>query len=197
MLKGIQQQSLFPQLINGDVENRKFIDSCNQLDSSIVISARDGRLPYQGYTLLHMAAALGCSGAVTHLIGLGHIIDCIDTSVSRVTPLMLAIKENQIETTDILVKAGASLYQADIRGESSLHYGARRGMIICKVLLSSREMGAIDYRLLLGTKNIKLKLPEEVAVSPFIANMFKSIRETGSFEPLKRMHKKHRKKHDE
>jgi ankyrin repeat protein len=181
---------LFLKLSPADTSSTKFIEFCKGMDSATVIASRDSRPGYEGCTLLHEACRYGCMNAVVYLIGIGHLIDCIDTSVAGVTPLMEAIQENQLEVVEFLMRSGVSLFQVDVRGENAMHYGARVGSRMCKLLLSHPEVAPSDYRVLLSTKNIKLALPEDVAANSFIKTMFQSIRETGSFEPPKRANTK-------
>lgn len=175
MLKAVQQQSLFNSLSPSQPDGRKFIEVCSALDATIVVSSRDTRAGYEGNTLLHESARIGCPEAVLHLIEIGHTVDCIDTSLSKITPLLVAIQANKLEVVEILMRSGASLFHIDIRGDNALHYGARIGSRMCKLLLRHPELSPFDYRSLLATENIKLQLPVELAVNPFIEKLFTSM----------------------
>lgn len=173
-----QQQALFSQLNLLDEESRGFIEACNQLEAQVIIIARDTRPGFEGNTLLHEACRLGCPEAVVHLIELGHIVDCIDTCATKVTPLLAAIEAGNIDIVEILMRSGASLYAQDIRGDNAMHYGARSGSRMCIRLLKHPEMTAVDYRSLLATENVKLMIPAEYAANPYIEQLFTSMSNT-------------------
>lgn len=180
MLRGVQQQSLFPHLSAWGNTGRAFIDACNELDAEIVISARDTRPGTEGNTLLHEAARNGCNEAALHLIEIGHIIDCIDSCVAKVTPLFIAISTGNIEMVEILMRAGASLYHTDIRGDNAFHYAAKVGSRMCKTLFRHPDLSAADYRALLSTRNIKLLRPVEMATNSYIEKLFYSVQGNGA-----------------
>lgn len=182
MLKRAQQNALFLLLDSQEDKFKKFVHSCNELDSETVISSRDSREGFVGCTLLHEACRFGNLDAVVFLIGLGHIVDCIDTSVSGVTPLMEAISANNVDIVEFLIKNGASLSFQDFRGENAFHYAARIGTIMCLVLLQSQDVSSADIRNTLMSKNVKLRLPESLAINSFVADMLRQYRETGIFE---------------
>ena len=175
MLKAVQQQSLFRAVGPDDVDGRKFIEACKELDSEIVTTARDTTPGSEGNTLLHSTAQAGCAEAVLHLIEIGHTVDCIDTCVSRITPLMIAVKAGHLEVAELLMRSGASLYHTDIRGDNALHYGARSGSRMCKLLLKHPELSSYDYRTLLATENVKLLLPIDYSANPFIEKLLSSM----------------------
>lgn len=190
MLKRAQQNALFLLIDSPEDKFKKFVYACNELDSETVVSSRDSRDGFAGCTLLHEACKFGNFDAVVFLIGLGHIIDCIDTSVSGVTPLMEAIMINNIEIVEFLIKNGASLSCRDFRGENAFHYAARVGTRICLALLQNQEVSSADVKHILMSKNVKLRLPESLAVNPFVGDMLRQFRETGRFEQPIRTNKK-------
>lgn len=175
MLRRSQQQALFSHLNLSGTDARQFIEACNELDSQVVITARDTSPGNEGNTLLHEAARVGSAEAVLHLIETGHIVDCIDTASTQVTPLLVAIESSNLEIVEILMRSGASLYHTDIRGDNALHYGAKIGSRMCKLLMRHPELTAFDYRSLLATENVKLTLPVEYAANSYIEQLFTSM----------------------
>jgi hypothetical protein len=189
-LKTAQQQSLFTLLRPSDRVSAAFIEACDKVPRDVVITARDTRPGYEGKTLLHEAARLGCLAAVNLLIQIGHEIDCIDTCVHKVTPFMEAVRANHLEVADALQMAGASVHTIDLRGENVFHYAARTGVRICKLLVLNQELKMNDLRTALSARSVKRALPEDLAANPYIANMLRSFRETGDFVPPVRQNKR-------
>jgi hypothetical protein len=189
-LKTSQQQSLFTLLRPSDRVSAAFIEACDKVPKDVVITARDTRPGYEGNTLLHEAARLGCLAAVNLLIQMGHEIDCIDTCVHKVTPFMEAVRANNLEVADALQMAGANVLASDVRGENVFHYAARTGVRICKLLVLNQELKMNDLRTALSARSVKRALPEDLAANPYIANMLRSFRETGDFVPPVRQNKR-------
>jgi hypothetical protein len=180
MLRSVQQRTLFSHISAADPEGFGFIEACDELESEVVINARDSRPGTECNTLLHEAARTGCGSVVLHLIDLGHIVDCIDTCVSKVTPLLVAIKAGNLDAVEIIMRAGASLYHTDVRGDNALHYGARGGSRMCKLLLRHPDLTSADYHTLLSTQNIKLCLPVDMAANEYIEKLFYSMQGHGA-----------------
>lgn len=189
-LKTSQQQSLFTLLRPSDRVSAAFVEACDKVPREVIITARDTRQGYEGNTLLHEAARLGCLAAVNVLIQMGHEIDCIDTCVHKVTPLMEAVRANNLEVADALQMAGANILTTDIRGENALHYAARAGIRICKLLILNQELKMNDLRAALNARSVKRALPEDLAASAPIATMLRSYRETGDYVPPTRQNQK-------
>jgi hypothetical protein len=89
-----QRRDLFTILENDDKKSAVFIQTCQVYGTSVVISARDSRVGYEGRTLLHCAASLGLLAAVSYLLQIGHVVDCYDSSTTMRTPLFEAITAN-------------------------------------------------------------------------------------------------------
>ncbi len=152
------EETLLHQAVREDAEVSLF----RQLLASCEVNATDSQ---QKQTALHLAAGLGrkelavllikqgranveaqdemgfrplhfairSPAIVTTLIALG--VDIGATTVTGMTPLHLAVIENQMATVKILVKAGAKVGNAlDIYGHTPLDYAA---------LMSDHEMRAL------------------------------------------------------
>jgi hypothetical protein len=188
MLRIAQQSALFLLLNAGDPESQKFIKACEELDPETVISSRDHRPGFFGCTLLHIASRYGLQRAAIYLIGLGHDIDVIDSSVSGATPLMEAVVAGQLEMVALLQNSGASITFLDFRGENVFHHAARKGFTVCKTLLGYRDISMSDVHQALRTRNTKKMLPEQLEVNPSIADLLKQYRETGQYiRPQRKM----------
>jgi ankyrin repeat protein len=61
------------------------------------------------------------------LASLGHPVNVIDSSTTKVTPLAEAITFNHLDIAVSLTKLGADISYQDIRGENALHHCARLG----------------------------------------------------------------------
>lgn len=148
---------------------QKFYKQCenNPADYNYTI-IRDNRPGYEGWTLLHHAAVLGNTNVCAYLIDKGHAIDVTDTCVNLVTPLMMAIYHNNIETACKLVEFGASLDKKDIRGENGLHYAARVTGIMIKRLIKAGKLNREEINRLTSETNVRRKLPEDIAVSEIV-----------------------------
>jgi ankyrin repeat protein len=182
-LKRAQQHQLFIDLGAEDSENSPFIQLSSRLEKKLVINARDNRDEYGGLTLLHEAARLGKICAVKHLIILGHEVDCIDSSVSGVTPLMEAVTSNHIDIAILLLKSGANIAFQDCKGENAIHYGARVGTRIIAALLSHSEMSKDELQGIVCSRNVKLQFPEDIALTPTIREYIVYIRIHGQLPP--------------
>lgn len=114
----------------------------------------------------------------------GCSIDALDTSARRVTPLMEAICENNLDVATLLVSLGASITHQDARDENALHYAARVGGRMIRAI--SKDADTEKLRQAVCTTNIKLRFPEDVATTPLARELLTSLRERGSLPPVKR-----------
>lgn len=180
------QKELFIVLGSDDKRQEEFIKKCQESDTGIIVSARDNRSGYEGRTLLHSAAKLGCVAAVKYLISIGHEIDPIDSSVSMVTPLQEAVLSNQLKIACILIEAGANIFHLDIRNENSLHYAARVGSRMVIGLFKTSKVSKVQIQELLTTANVKNRFPEDLAHSELTREVLHNFRTFGKHQPVNR-----------
>lgn len=174
-----QQHSLFLSLDKNDPTCKNFLLACESLEKDQIIEARDMRTETAGLTLLHEAARLGSIVAIQHLLSIGHDINLIDTSVSRITPLFEAIASNHIEAVGLLIRYGASLSVQDIRGENAFHYAARSGARMVKCLVKYCNLSKEVIQHLVSVTNVKLKFPEDVAANALTKEILINLRTKG------------------
>ena len=126
ILKG-HRETLFFYLEQANVSGFKTLAAqiIQSYGADVLLQTHDGRSGFEGKTLLHQASSLGNNEVVRYLISLGHPIDIIDSSSSKVTPLMDAIGQDLISTCVLLVESGARLELQDINNENAFHYAAR------------------------------------------------------------------------
>lgn len=173
------QQNLLLALQPDNPKCKSFLEQCNNLDRGIILSTRDRRMEYHNLTLLHMAARMGLTKAIEHLLSLGQEIDVIDTSMSLRTPLFDAIAANQEDAVYMLIKFGAQLGHQDINGENAFHYAAKVGARMLKVLYSNCDLSKADIQRLLSVTNIKLQFPEDRAVNSVTKEVLVELRQSG------------------
>lgn len=136
-------------------------------------------MEFHNLTLLHMAARMGLTKAIEHLLSLGQEIDIIDTSVSKRTPLFEAILAGQEDAVYILIKYGAQIGHQDVNGENAFHYAAKVGARMLKVLYSNCDQSKADIQRLLSVTNIKLQFPEDRAVNSITKEILVDLRQYG------------------
>ncbi len=162
-------------------------EKCNDIPKETLIRLRDKRFGNEGRTLLHNAARCGSLSTVLFLIRLGHEIEPIDSSLSKITPLMDAISNQFIEIAIVLVEYGAQLTTQDINGENALHYVARTGCSrLVKWLIKAANLSKAQIQEVASTSNIKLKFPEDLASNSLTREVLVSLRETGMYVPAAR-----------
>lgn len=155
---------------------------CEEVPSETLIKLRDKRIGNEGRTLLHNAARSGSLAAVIYLIRLGHEVEPVDSSLSKITPLMEAITYQNIEIAIVLVESGARLEKADINGENAFHYAARCGSArIIKWLSKASALANYELKEIASSTNIKLKFPEDLASNVMVKDLLVSLRDQGSF----------------
>ncbi|MBA3954338.1 ankyrin repeat domain-containing protein [Candidatus Dependentiae bacterium] len=86
----------------------------------------DDRLPFTGDTPLHLAAQTGDSNMLSALLQLGFKPNVLNRYF--VTPLEIAVRNNQAEAVDILLAAGASpcFYPELKQGKDALQYAQQQ-----------------------------------------------------------------------
>lgn len=183
--KRAEQHQLFLDLQEEDGEDSIFIQRCLMLDKKFVINCRDSRDEYGYLTLLHESAMNNKICALKYLLSIGHEIDPIDSSVNRVTPLMEAVKSNNVQITAVLIKNGANLTLQDIRGDNVLHYAARVGTRIIRAIISNCDMSKDMIQSIVCTTNVKLKFPEDLAINESSKEYILYLRENGVLPPYK------------
>jgi hypothetical protein len=155
------------------------------IDPQALISLRDVRVGNEGRTLLHNAARKGSLSVVLSLIRSEHKVDVYDSCVSRITPLMDAIMNLQVEVAIVLIEAGAELSTEDVNGENALHYCARSGN--CRLLrniISASGYSRFQIMQVASKKSIKKLLPEDVAKSSMAKEILIGLREEGHHAPV-------------
>ena len=80
------------------------------------------------YGFLHYAAAIGNLGLVKALLARGVPID-IRTGERRITPLLIAAREGNLEAVRELINQGANVYAQDAGDAGALHHAARSGQL--------------------------------------------------------------------
>lgn len=159
-----------------------FQEKCNEIAPQKLIALRDKRLGNEGRTLLHNAARKGSLPAVLHLVRAGHPVELIDSSVSRITPMMNAIQYDNIDIAVILLEAGASLLATDTNGENALHYVARSGSFrMLKALIAAAGFTAQQNRDCVSQLNAKRKFPEDLARNPRMVALLRHLRTHGQY----------------
>lgn len=127
----------------------------------------------------------GCNEIVSFLLGMGHAVDPIDSSVSKMTPLMEAIENNFLETTVLLVDSGASLACQDINNENAFHYAARNGNAkLIKMMTRSADLSRDSLKALCCVVDIKLRFPEDLSLKSLAREVLVDFRELG-YHPQK------------
>jgi len=140
---------------------------------------RDSRPGFEGWTLLHHAAMLGDTKVISFLVNKGHSVDVADSSISRVTPLMVAVTHDKGEATKELVNLGADLSLTDMSGENAIHYGARVSGTIIKDMLFAANADKEQILALVTTPNCKSKLPEQICSSEVVKETLVNFRVFG------------------
>lgn len=162
-----------------------FKERTGDIDPRALINLRDVRPGNEGRTLLHNAARKGSLSIVLSLIRSGHAVDVYDSCVSRVTPLMDAILNSQVEIAIVLIEAGADLATADINGENALHYCARSGN--CRMLRNIVSASGFNHYQIMdlsSRRSIKKQLPEDIAKNAMIKEILIGLREMGRHAPV-------------
>ena len=156
-----------------------FNDKIDQMDRDVVISARDRRDGAEGLTLLHEAARLGRVDTIQSLLNLGHVVDCIDSSITRVTPLMEAITYNHVDVVALLVKSGAEIAHQNVRGENSFHYAAKIGSRMIMTLVNNSYLPREAVKEVASTRDVKLRFPEDMAINGLAYVVLTNLRQQG------------------
>lgn len=175
-----EQQSLFALLKSGDADCAEFFIKCEEIDKGRVLSARDRNDGYESFTLLHESAMFGYTNAIKYLLNSGADIDVHDSSVSKRTPLMMAIENGHFEAVALLARHGANLALQDSKGENAIHYAARSGVRMIRMLLCNSALNGHDIKTLLCSANYKHKFPEDVGCNSHVREVLSQLRETGS-----------------
>ena len=175
-----EQQALFTLLKNGDADCAEFFIKCEEIDKDRVLSARDRSDGYESFTLLHESAIFGYTNAIKYLLNSGADIDAHDSSVSKRTPLMMAIENGHFEAVAVLVRHGANLALQDSKGENAIHYAARSGVRMIRLLLSNSVMSDHETKSLLCSANYKHKFLEDVGRNSHVREILSQLRETGA-----------------
>lgn len=171
--------TLFALIEGGFV--KRFIKTFNttpHLDIS-AHPVRDSRPGYEGWTLLHHAALLGDVRVVAFLVEKGHPIDIIESSISKQTPLMIAITHNNVDVAKELVMLGADPSLTDFRGENAIHYAARVSGIMIKEIIRVGNFSRDQIAALMTATNAKKKFPEDLSASDIVKETLVQFRAFG------------------
>jgi hypothetical protein len=163
--------------------------SAPQIGRSMIWEARDRRQGCHGWNLIHSCVDCDAYDALFYLLTIGHPIDMVDSSTSRMTPLMLSANRPQynLAIIDLLMLNGADPFLVDINGDSVLHYAARNGNIdaidiiidvIVNESLSQRSKASLweDVVQLVNIRNCKGSLAEDVGKSKTCQQRLHEIR---------------------
>jgi ankyrin repeat protein len=157
-----------------------FKEKCAELPYFQLIDLRDKRLGNEGRTLLHNAARKGSLTAVLTLLRLNHPVDPVDSCISKVTPLMDAILNKNIEVSVILIEHGASVMMSDINAENSFHYCARAGSSrLLRSIISASKLSKEMVMACASSRTTKQQLPEDLAKNAVVKEILKGLRENG------------------
>ena len=157
-----------------------FKQKCSEVPKDVLITLRDKRIGNEGRTLLHNAARCGSLSAALHLIRMGHAVDPIDSSLTRITPLFDAITNQNVEIAIVLVESGANIFHRDVNGENALHYAARAGSTrTVKWLLKAANLTTEQVQDLCCTASIRRRYPEDVAVNSMTKDVLVNCRQHG------------------
>lgn len=156
-----------------------FIDTCERFGYDIVLSARDRRHGFECRTLLHACCEYGLLIQATYLLRIGHDINVIDSSVSKVTPIIIAINYGHVEIVKALVIHGSNLSLLDNNNENIFHHVARSNNArVLKIILNNCSLSSSQLQKLLNMKSISRKKPVDVAIARSLcSNILKNIQE--------------------
>ena len=175
-----EQQLLFNLLRSGDSDCAEFFIKCEEIEKDRVLSARDKSDGFECFTLLHESAILGYTNAIHYLLCSGANIDVFDSSISRRTPIMMAIENGKYDAVALLAKHGSNLSLQDSRGENAIHYAARNSVKMIRILLKFTKGSGQDVKSLLCITNNKHKFPEDVGVNTHVREVLSRLREIES-----------------
>eukprot|EP01038_Epipyxis_sp_PR26KG_P005657 gene5657-7813_t len=165
-----------------DIFKARCAEISNKKDLCVLRDKRPGR---EGRTLLHNAVRIGSLPVVLSLLRLGHDIEPIDSSLSKITPLMDAITSKNIEIAIVLVEAGAKLSTVDVNGENAMHYCARIGNTrLLLWLVKAANLQPTEIQLCASVATIKRKFPEDLAINPSISIILVSFRNFGAYNTV-------------
>jgi hypothetical protein len=176
----MQRRDLFAILEHEDETCNYFIMKCNEYGKEMVINARDKRKDSEGRSLLHACCSKGLIIGVAFLMELGHSIDCIDSSTTKITPLFEAIRNNNLDIASILIKSGANINYQDRNLENCLHFAARVGSArMVEVLIKMSDLSPSEVQQLASVPNIKLKFPEDLTTNSLVREVLVNYRSKG------------------
>jgi len=111
---------------------------------------------------------------------MGHAVDPIDSSSSKMTPLLEAIENNFLSIATLLVESGASLAFQDINHENAFHYAARNGSAkLIKMLAKAADLSRENLKALCCVVDIKLRFPEDLSSKSLAREVLVDYRELG------------------
>lgn len=170
--------TLFALLEGGFV--KRFIKAFNAADIKLTTRPiRDSRPGFEGWTLLHHAAMVGDTKMISFLLNKGHAVDVTDSSISRVTPLMVAVTHDKVEAAKELVRLGADLSVTDMGGDNAIHYSARVSGTIVKEIIIAANLSTEQILALVTTPNCKSKLPEQICRNEVVKDAIVNFRVFG------------------
>jgi len=137
---------------------------------------RDSRPGFEGWTLLHHAAMLGDPKVVAFLAERGHAIDIIDSSLSCMTPLMVAIAFDRVSVANELITLGADPSATDMSGDNAIHYAARVSGTMIKEIIKSGNFSSDHITALVTTPNCKRKFPEDISANDVVKETLMNFR---------------------
>ena len=88
-----------------------------------------------GYYAIHLCALGGARRCLEIMLDAGMDVNMTDSTESRLTPLLCAVKERQLELITFLVERGADVNAEDSTGYSPLFYACLNSDIECATLL--------------------------------------------------------------
>ena len=125
---------LFSALESGNIEIVELLLN-NGYDPNAVI--RSGK--YMGYNILQWAIENGRINVVDLLIKKDVDVNKVST-ISRETPMSLAVKGNKVDIIKLLIANGSDLKNKDFNGESPLHWAIKNDHIDVVDLLIQRDI---------------------------------------------------------
>ncbi|GBG34281.1 Ankyrin repeat domain-containing protein 1 [Hondaea fermentalgiana] len=147
--------------------------------SSHMLALRSNTPEDGGRTLLHSAAFWGSANCVDFLLEVGADVNAIDSTVSRVTPLLEAGRAGHPRICKKLIEEGARVDCQDMHGDSIFHWCARRGRgsMIRHLLRAAEKVKPGSTRDVLELRNNRGRSAIDVAANETVTALISQEKE--------------------